>query len=263
MQAIEETRDRQGEAVPLVLLPGTLCDARVFEPLQDRLAPLRTQVLQTHQARSLEEAAAQVLERAPQQFALLGFSLGGMVAMEVALRARGRVCALALLSTTPLAVPPERHADRLADVDAARDMGMARFVRERLWPKYGDGSREEAMLPLLQQMAESLDHTAFALQTEMALRRTDYRTRLKEIHLPSLVIGGTADALCPPAVQHELATSLAGSRLVLLPGAGHFTLLEQPDEVAAAVAAWFHTVQDIKERVGGTAGVQPNPEEST
>lgn len=229
--------------LPLVMLPGTLCDGRIFGPLQQRLAFPTTQVIVTRHARSLEQAAEAVIAQAPEQFVLLGFSLGGMVAMETALRAPERASALVLISTTPLPVPPERHAGRRALVEEARTQPMRSFVRERLWAEYGGVPNDARTLPLMEQMADELGVKTFAAQTEMALRRSDFCPRLQAITCPTLIVGGSEDLLCPPGVQARLAEQVPTSTCVILPGAGHFVLFEQPDEVAAPVAAWLHTLK--------------------
>ena len=241
----ENGRKRNGEegALPLVLLPGTLCDARLFRPLQQRLADVQTQVVLTLEAGSMREAAEQVLARAPERFALLGFSLGGMVAMEAAICAPGRVRGLALVSTNPLPAPPEQYVARRAAVEQARKVRVAQFLRQQMWPQYCGSAEHPPILPLLEEMAESLGHAVFARQTEMALGRTDYRQRLATVRCQALVLAGAEDKICPPATQRELAVALRDCTCVMLPGAGHFALLERPDEVAAAVAAWFYTVQ--------------------
>lgn len=236
-------RNGEGWALPLVLLPGTLCDARVFGPLQERLADVQMQVVLTLEAGSMREAAEEVLARAPERFALLGFSLGGMVAMEAAICDPGRVRGLALVSTSPLPVMAEQHVARRAAVEQARTMGVAQFVRQQMWPQYCGLAEHPGILPLLEEMAESLGHAVFAQQTEMALGRMDYRPRLGTVVCPALVLAGAEDRICPPTTQRELAVALRDCTCVMLPGAGHFALLERPDEVAAAVAAWFHTVE--------------------
>lgn len=244
-----DTQERAGKAgaLPLLLLPGTLCDERIFEPmlgpLRDRVASIDTRLVMTLGARTLQDAAEQVLATAPRHFALLGFSLGGMVAMEIALRAPERVRGLALVSTTPLPVPPERHSHRRATVREAQAVGMERLVRERLWLDYCGPETGDAGLRLVQNMAASLGHAVFASQTEMALAREDYRPRLSAVSCPVLVLAGEQDRLCPPAAQRALATALPGCTAVLLPGTGHLAILEKADEVAAAVAAWFHAVE--------------------
>lgn len=234
---------RAERCLPLLLLPGTLCDARIFQPLQQRLPGLKTQVMNAPEAISLEGAAEQILAEAPPHFALLGFSLGGMVALEIALRAPERVRGIALLSTTPLPVPLDRHAHRRAEAELAHTMPMRQVLRERLWPEYGGAPADTCTLPLLEQMAEELGSATFARQTEMAIQRADFCPRLHAIACPALVIAGTADVLCTPTAQQCLLAGLPRSTGVMLPNAGHFALIEQPDEVASAVAAWFHALQ--------------------
>ncbi|MGI4827740.1 MAG: alpha/beta fold hydrolase [Janthinobacterium lividum] len=226
-----------------MMLPGTLCDARVFGPLREHLVKVETRVMLTPEAKSMREAAEQVLAGAPERFALLGFSLGGMVAMETALCSPERVRGLALISTSPRPVLPEQHGSRRAGVEQARTMGIGQFLGEQLWPQYCGSMKRVATLPLLKTMAESMGHAVFAQQTEMALGREDYRPRLPQVACPAMVLAGVEDKICPPAMQRELAAALRDCTCVMLPGAGHMALLEEPDEVAAAVAAWFHTVE--------------------
>ncbi len=239
----ERNGNRAEGRLPLVLLPGTLCDARVFEPLQQRLRDLETRVVLTLGTSSMREAAEHVLTRAPEHFVLLGFSLGGMVAMETALAAPERVRGLALISTTALPVPPALHSTRRAAVEQARTMGTGRFLREELWPQYCGSVERPELLSLLDDMAESLGHTAYAQQTELALRREDFRPRLRTVTCPVLLLAGAEDKVCPPAAQGALAAALPHGTCVTLPRAGHFALLESPDEVAQSVAAWFHTIE--------------------
>lgn len=257
----EYTQNGREKALPLVFLPGTLCDARVFAPLLERLPDLPTQAVLTSGALSMCQAAEHVLAAIPGPFALLGFSLGGMVAMETAVCAPERVRGLALISTNPRPVPPERHGARRTAVEQARTLGTSQFLREHLWPGYCGATEHRALLPLLEEMAASQGATAFAQQTEMALTREDYRPRLAAVTCPALILAGTADKICPPDSQEELAAALQNSTLVMLPGAGHFPLLEKPDEVASAVTAWFHSLEQNQTSIGPhTSGLTTSQE---
>lgn len=238
---------------PLILLPGTLCDERVFAPLllalRDRFSNLEAQVMLTADATSVREAAELVLLASPRRFALLGFSLGGIVGLEIALLAPQRVQGLALLSVNAAPAPGLTHASRREAVFQAQATGQAVYLREQLWPRYvADTAREDAeMREMLATMAEELGHEMFRRQTEVALSRRDVRPLLGTLTMPTLVQAGEHDVVCPPAAQREMAETFPQAQFALVANAGHFALLEQQDATAASVAAWFHTVVQQQE----------------
>src|SRR5215213_3598245 len=101
------------EAEPLVLLPGLLCDQRLFAPQLPALASLRQVLIpDLTQDDSIEGMARRVLDAAPDRFALAGLSMGGYVALEIMRLAPGRVSRLALLDTRARSDTPEETARR-------------------------------------------------------------------------------------------------------------------------------------------------------
>ena len=241
----EGDKGRGGE-LPLVLLPGTLCDERVFAPLLERLGDRPAIVGDIGGTDDMAAVADRILAVAPPRFALLGFSLGGIVALEIAARAPDRVAGLALVDSTARPVPGELHDERRAAARDAAKAGVGRHAGETLWKSYVGAARQddEALRRLIVAMAEAGGARTLALQTELGLARADSRPRLPAFAGPALVLGGEEDALCTPDMQREMAGLLPDASLVLIPGAGHFALLETPDAVASAVAAWL-------DRVGG------------
>ena len=227
--------------VPLLLLPGTLCDERLFAPLLTRIAP-RPCVTLPLPGGTVDEAAAVVLAAAPDRFALLGFSLGGMVALAVAAAAPDRVLGLALLDSSARAVPAEALDARRAEARAGTER-PDRHVSENLWASYVApvNAADEDLRSLLASMAEATGDALLA-QTETALTRPDRLDILPALAMPALVLAGAEDALCPPERQRELAVGLPDATLALIADAGHFAPLEQPDNVAAHVAAWLARV---------------------
>lgn len=226
-------------SLPLLLLPGTLCDERVFAPLLDRL-PAGDVVVPALTDRDVEAAARRLLAAAPPRFALLGFSLGGIVALEMALAAPERVAGLALIDSNVTPVDPTLH-DRRRRQAATAIHDIGRYVRDVLWPNYVAPSRrgDTDLRALLVAMAEAAAGASFAAQTELALSRPDQRDRLARLAMPVLILAGADDALAPPALQHEIAALLPDVAVAIIDGAGHFAPLEQPDAVAAHVAAWL------------------------
>jgi pimeloyl-ACP methyl ester carboxylesterase/predicted ester cyclase len=227
----------------LVLLPGTLCDARVFAPMLARLDAVTPIVGDMHGAASVAELAARVLATAPPRFALLGFSLGGIVALEIAARAPHRVAGLALIDSNARDVPAELHDARRAVPRKAES--AAALAGDMLWPSYVAPRHleDEKLRALIMAMAQDSPPDAALLQTEVALSRVDSRPRLGALAMPCLILAGALDSIAPREVQQELVDGLPDAELVMIPDTGHFAPLEAPDACADAVRAWLVRVE--------------------
>lgn len=231
---------------PLLLLPGTLCDARVFGPILAALANHPAMSGRTihhgnmvgHDS-SLALAQA-ILAEAPPRFIAVGFSLGAIVALELATCAPERVAAMVLIAGNARAVPP-------ADWQMRRTMAaiaLDELVGTVLWPRSVAPSRlnDEALRESIVAMARAAPLVTLTQQTEVALSRADQRTRLPAMAMPTLIVGGALDAIAPPALQEEMAEALPYATLRMVDDAGHFILLERPDACAAALGDWLlHT----------------------
>ncbi|WP_068115919.1 alpha/beta fold hydrolase [Tropicimonas marinistellae] len=226
---------------PLVLLPGMMCDARLFGP---QFAAFSGRVplvsFPIGNAASMAQLARGVLKHAPPRFALAGLSMGGILAMEIVRQAPNRVDRLALLDTNPLAEQDAFRERRLEQIARVRHGHLRSVMRDEMKPNYlAQGPDRDRILELCMEMALGLGPEVFVNQS-LALRdRPDQRETLRGYAGQALILCGGEDRLCP-VERHELMRNLiAGSHLVVVPGAGHLTTLEKPDETNAAIAAWL------------------------
>ncbi len=190
----------------------------------------------TTMAELAADALAVLDEARVAQAAVAGVSMGGMVAMEMALAAPGRLTALVVCnSTAELAHEPWRERVeiiRQLGVPALAEMILAGwFPREVLRAK-------PAYLAALRESLGRQDTNGYAACAS-ALAAVSLTPRLPAITLPTLVIAGEHDQATPPATGAEpIAAAIPGARLVRLP-TGHLAPLEQPGPVAALLADWF------------------------
>ena len=226
--------------LPLVLIPGMMCDARMWGGIPAALHPRPVAHVIPTEADSMAELARILLRDAPPRFAMAGMSMGGILAMEVLAQAPDRVERLALLDTNPRAEVPEVRANREPQIARALNGGLARVMRDEMKPNYlAKGPGKKAVLDLCLDMALSLGPEVFARQSRALRDRADRQAALAAFDGPALVLMGAEDRLCPRD-RHELMHALMPqSRLVVVEGAGHLPTLERPIETTAALRRWL------------------------
>ncbi|WP_308915546.1 alpha/beta hydrolase [Jannaschia sp. LMIT008] len=230
--------------LPLVLLPGMMCDARLFAPQVAALSADReVRVLPIADHDTTAALARAVLDAAPHRFALGGLSMGGIVAMEVAALAPERIAGLCLMDTNPRAEAAEVAARREPQIERVRASHLRAVMRDEMKPNYlAPGPDRAAVLDLCMAMAESLGPDVFVRQSRALQTRADRRDTLRGLTVPSLVLCGRDDTLCPLHRHTEMADLLPDAELVVIDGAGHLPVLERPKATNAAVAAWLGRV---------------------
>jgi pimeloyl-ACP methyl ester carboxylesterase len=230
------------EALPVVLVPGLNCSARLYGPQINALWPFAPIMIANQRRDSdVTTLAARILSEAPPRFAVVGLSMGGYAAFEMVRQAPDRVGKLALLDTMAGQDTPETDAVHEAEVAKARS-GRFGELTELLVPRMSAShQRDERLKTLVRQMAAETGAEAFVRQEMVIISRPDFRPLLPSIRCPTLVLVGEADTRTPPERAREMAEQIAGAQLVVVPGCGHLSSIEQPDAVNAALLEWLQS----------------------
>ena len=226
---------------PVLLIPGLMCDARLFGP---QIAGLSTknavQIAVPTRGDTIEEMADVILADAPDRFALAGLSMGGIIAMEILRQRPDRVLRLALMDTNPLPETPEAAAGREPQIAAARAGRLDEVMRDEMKPKYlAPGDKRVEVLNLVLDMARALGPEVFVRQSRALQRRKSQQATLEAAKLPALVLCGRHDALCPVRRHKFMAGLIPGAIFEIIEEAGHLPTLEQPEETTAALQRWL------------------------
>ena len=164
---------------------------------------------------------------------LLGWSLGGMLAQELAARFPARIERLILVATTPRFVVAPNWQFGLADSAVralARDFKRAPDpTLENFWRRqfHGEGSIPSPRLPQVEP--------ATALAGLELLRQVDLREKLPRITVPTLVLHGSTDVIIPIAAGRFIAATLPQARFYEVSGCGHAPFLSAVERVSAAI----------------------------
>ncbi len=231
------TEDR----IPLVFLPGLLCDRALWECQVRHLADIADSgIADLTREDSVAALAGSVLARAPHRFAMVGLSMGGYVAFEILRQAPGRVIKLALVDTSARPDTPEQMSRRRGLIGIARS-GRFRGVTPRLLPLliHPDRQSDTPLTATVMAMAERVGQEAFVRQQTAIMGRPDSRPGLGVIGCPTLLIGGREDALTPPELLAEIAGAIPGARHVIIEECGHLPPLERPHAVSALLRQWL------------------------
>lgn len=240
----------------LALLHGWGMNARVFDKLADQLADdfeLRALHLPGHGGRTalphntLQSWADDLAQQLPQHSTLLGWSLGGQVAMRAALDHPHTISRLVLLASTPAFVatadwPAGMALGDLEAFGAALIADPTATLLRFLSLQTRGMPEQKAVLHALRQAFLSeppADAGALASGLDM-LRHTDLRADLPELSQPTLVVHGALDTLTPPAAGAWLAATLPNARHSVLPRAAHAPHVSHSLEVAAAIRDFVH-----------------------
>jgi len=246
----------RGHGPDLVLLHGWALHGGMWGPWLDELARharLHIVDLPGHgrspwavATQDLAGLARAVFPSIPRRAAVLGWSLGGMLALELARQHPRHLGALLLVATTPkfLAGPDWEHGLQPAVLDEFT-RGLALDYRRTVQSflslqTRGDEHALDTLRLLRSRLATHGEPDQRALATGLdILRQTDLRDALPRIVLPSLVIAGEHDRLTAPDAGRELAVRLPAARFLLVGRSGHAPFLSHPQQVLAEVRGFL------------------------
>jgi pimeloyl-[acyl-carrier protein] methyl ester esterase len=244
--------ETQGQGPDLLLLHGWGLHGGVWDMLVPKLTPhLRITRVdlpghgRSHAAPmppSLTELALQTMAAVPPGAVVLGWSLGGLVALEAALRMPQRLRGLILANSTPrfvtaedwhCAMPPEQlrgFADGLA---ADYQETLRRFLSLQV---RGDESARASLRELRDALFAHGEPDTASLATGLEiLKDSDLRRKLREVSIPTLVLAGGYDRLTPPEAGEYTAAHIPGAKLEVFPKSAHAPFISHAEAFVAAV----------------------------
>lgn len=215
-----------------VLVPGTLCNGAVFHPLMQALgvAEARRVVL----PQDLPDVAAwraRLVATVRPGDIVCGFSLGA-IAVAHAADALPHAAALVLIALNPRPDPPDKRSGRDALRHAAQSGALKATFADAAPGLFARPT--PALTTAVTRMAQA-EASHIDAQTALALGRPGAIDPLQRAQVPALFVTGAEDRQAQPDLAREAAAAPAKAALRLVPGLGHFCLLEDPAAVAGAI----------------------------
>ncbi len=247
-----------GDGPPVVLLHPFPAHHEIWAPVAAELAPRYRVVMPDLRGHgdsgvgdgpaTMEKHAADVVRVCEAagvgRAAFAGISIGGYILFELWRRARERVAALILCDTRAQADTPEGRANRLKAAEDVLKDGPAGFVEAQIPKLLGESTRRNR--PDLVDRARTMMMRASAagiaaVQRGMA-ERPDSTPTLATIDVPTLILAGDEDVLTPVKDAEAMRAAIRGSRLEVIPQAGHYSVFERADVAARDIRGFLDSL---------------------
>ncbi len=228
--SLREAGDPKG--LPVVLLHAFPMSGEMWEPQLETLNAYRVLIPDmrgfgaTPSAAPwlIEHAAADVLESFTGRAVFVGLSMGGYVALQIAVAAPERVAGLVLCDTRAEPDANENKLKRAAAIDFVRKNGVEPF----LGPFLKDAVANQAALPFLRGVALNSSPEAVMAALAALAARPDAVPGLSKITAPTAVLVGSRDKITPLPLSEAMRSRIPGAELHIIPDAGHFANAENP-----------------------------------
>ena len=222
-----------------LLIPGLLSDAVVWQPLIEAISG-NAIVADLSTRDNLTDMARDCLSAFDSPLLVAGHSMGARVAMEMARLAPERIERLALLDT---GIHPLREGElekRLEIVRFAHERGMAELAERWLPGMVWEPNRlNTTLMNTLTDMVHRMNPDLHERQITALVDRPDASQYLGDIACPVLLVVGRQDQWSPVSQHEDMLRLLPDAQLEIIEGAGHFSLLEQPEKVAGITAEFL------------------------
>jgi pimeloyl-ACP methyl ester carboxylesterase len=183
---------------------------------------------------------------------VFGLSLGGLVAQELAITQPDRLRSLMLCGTVVGGVEAVWADQSVLDMlQANASLPLEQAVRASIPVAYAEGTdRARIDEDVARRIELPTSREGYLAQLMGSAMYPGTRSRLPGVHIPALVVTGETDKIAPPANAAIIAGALPDARVLVVQGAGHMVITDQPEVLAAAMASFISEVQVSVSRSG-------------
>lgn len=223
----------------ILLIPGLICDAHVWQGCLDALAGHDVAVADLALQSDITAMAEHLLAAHSGDLIVVGHSMGGRVAMEMARIAPDRLRGLALLNTGMAPLKEGELPKRAAIIALAHEQGMPALADHWLPGMMAAGiPPDPEVMAGLRAMVCRMTPDQHERHIRALIARPDASLSIGAWREPMLLMTGRQDIWSPIAQHEEIARLCPQARLEVIEEAGHFAPVEQPAQVAALISAW-------------------------
>ena len=224
----------------VVLIPGALATSKIWQhqenSFQDAHLFHHVNVLASD---SITQMAERFISHAPDKFTLIGFSMGGYVALELYRLIPDKIEKLILINSAARELSEQGKEERQRSI-AYINKGKFDFLISLIFKNsIYNLDEHKHLLPLLQSMAIEVGAENYKNQLSAMINKHCHTTLLATIKCPALILCSRNDNVMPPERSEHLANHIKNSELIYLEECGHTAMLEQPEKINHILSSWL------------------------
>ncbi|WP_413578217.1 alpha/beta fold hydrolase [Bdellovibrio sp. HCB290] len=223
--------------LPLVMLPGFLCDPRLWADVQrDLRIEGAVHLIDFKHCKNLQDMVGQLEKLETPRFHLVGFSMGGYIAKIFATKFPDRVASLTLVAVNVGELSEREQTSRmklagmLANVQykGMNEKEALRFI-------HSSSADNPHVVQTIVEMSRAYTSEMYIAQMNATLHRQDLSAELAQLAFPVLIVAGNDDHVVRLPTLQRLHELVSRSKMLILENCGHYVPLEKPNELAKAI----------------------------
>ena len=188
---------------------------------------------------SISEMATRFITNAPPKFTLIGFSMGGFVALELMGLIPNQIEKLILVNSSARAISENGRLDRERLLDLIEKDKFDFLIKLMFKKSFINDAKRNALLPFVEHMAYQVGSDNYAKQLNAIINKPDHSALLLGIKCPTLLVASRRDRVMPNERSEHMAQLINESKLIYLEHCGHMPMLEEPELFNQKILEWL------------------------
>ncbi|HFL2714601.1 TPA: alpha/beta fold hydrolase [Legionella pneumophila] len=224
----------------IVFIPGALATSRLWDHQSNYFQnDQHLHFVDVLNSQSIEEMADRYIPIAPKKCILIGFSMGGYIALELYRLIPERIEKLILINSGAKLISEKGQLERERSLDLINNGKFEFLIKLIFKNSIYDKEKHKLLLPLAQKMAQEVGVENYKNQLNAILNKPDHSSLLPHIRCPTLLIASKEDLVMPNERSEHMAHNIPNSELVYLEACGHMAMLERPEKINQIVKDWM------------------------
>jgi pimeloyl-ACP methyl ester carboxylesterase len=224
----------------IVLIPGALSTSEFWCHQKDALQNVaKIHYAADYRGQTISAMAISLVPKLPEKFVLIGFSLGGYIALELITHIPERINKLILINSAAKGLSEKGVIERERSINLIHQGKFDFLINLIFKNSIHDKRKHPRLIPLLQSMAHEIGAEHYFEQLTAMVNKPDHSNILQAIQCPTLLLASRADKVMPPERSEHMANHIKNAKLIHIENCGHIAPLEQPDIINQTILNWL------------------------